>query len=113
MVQNKRWFLIALLVALLCSVAGGVGAQGASSGTLVLGQPAVSQIATAGQIFAYDYTATEPRQISLQALGDGAQPTITILQNGAVVAEQANAGGALTIPEGWLVSPGSPRRSHS
>lgn len=97
-------FLAALT---LCAAFVGASAQGDSNGTLVLGQPAVSQVAAAGQTFNYDYSLTEPRQITLQALGDSAQPTIRILQNGTVVAEEANAAGVLTISLNALLNAGS------
>lgn len=103
----RRALFSTFLVALTLCAAFGASAQGDSNGTLVLGQPAVSQVASAGQTFNYDYSLTEPRQITLQALGDSAQPSIRILQNGIVVAEEANAAGALTISLNALLNAGS------
>ncbi|MEP7290324.1 MAG: SH3 domain-containing protein [Chloroflexota bacterium] len=96
--------LLALVALVLCG-AFAVSAQ--SSGILTLGTPAVSQITTAGQTFSYDYSLSEPRQITLQALGDSAQPTITILRNGEVVAQQPNDTGALTVSLSTLLNAGS------
>lgn len=107
MPKHKRPLLIMPLVALILCVVFGASAQGETSGTLTLGMPLVSQVTQARQTFTYAYTLTEPRQISLQALGDGAQPTIIILQNGEVVAEEANAAGALTISLSALLNAGS------
>lgn len=103
----RRALFSTFLMALMLCAAFGASAQGDSNGTLVLGQPAVSQVTAAGQTFNYDYSLTEPRQITLQALGDSAQPTIKILQNGTVVAEEANAAGALTITLNALLNAGS------
>ncbi|MCC6893402.1 MAG: SH3 domain-containing protein [Anaerolineae bacterium] len=83
----------ALIVILLALVAAfsfrAVGAQGA--GELVTGQPAFGNIGAAGQKLTYSYSLTDARAVSFQVIGEVAQPTITILQNGQVIAAQPNA----------------------
>ncbi len=94
---HHRRLLIVLFVALMGCFALGASAQGESAGTLTLGTPAVSQIITAGQTFNYDYSISAPRQVVLQALAESAPPTITILQDGALVASEPNLNNALTV----------------
>ena len=100
--------LLALIIALLaCFAALSVSAQSDSAGTLVLGQPVVSQVTTAGQTVTFDYTLTAPRQVVLQALAESAPPTITILQDGALVASEANPNNAVTVSLNAFTTAGS------
>lgn len=100
--------MIRLLLGVLITAAVGcltVSAQG-SSGTLIVGQPLPNQIA-AGATLRYDYTLAQPSQVTIQALGDTAQPSITLLRSDVVVAAQPNAEGALTVTLTALLAPGS------
>ena len=90
-------FFTLLLVMLVGSAAVSVSAQGETVGTLALGQPAISQITSAGETVAYEYILGEASQVTLQALADSAPPTITILQDGVLVALESNPQNALTI----------------
>ncbi len=106
MTGSKRWLLTLLVVALVGCLAAGVSAQGESNGTLVVGQPMPGQLAQ-GQTLNYDYTLSQPSQITLQALGATVAPTITILQNGTPVAQDANTAGAFTVSMTTLLDAGS------
>ncbi len=77
-----------------------------TSGTIVMGQPAVGQIQSAGETLRYDYTVEELHQVTLQALSDTAQPTVSILRDGAVVAAETNAEGASTVTLAALLAAG-------
>ena len=94
--QNRRWLLTLIIVLVLGCLTLTVSAQGTSSGTIVLGQPLPSQL-EAGTTVSYDYQVAQLSQITLQVLGASAQPTVTILRDGAVVAAEPNAEKALTI----------------
>lgn len=106
MAGKHRWFLALLAFTLVFAIAAGAAAQGESSGILVFGQPLPGQIA-AGETLNYDYALTEPRQVTLQALGDTTQPTITILRDGEIAAQQANAEGTPTTSLSILLDAGS------
>ncbi|HEX3050823.1 MAG TPA: SH3 domain-containing protein [Aggregatilineaceae bacterium] len=54
-------------------------------------------IAASGESFSLTYRLTEARAVSLQALSEAAQPTLTILHDGTVVAQQPNAEGVLVV----------------
>ncbi len=98
-----------LLLAVIVTLVAGclmVSAQGASSGTLVLGQPLPNQI-EAGGILTYDYTVVQPSQVTIQALGDTVQPSISLLRVNTIVATQPNADGALTASLTTLLDPGT------
>ncbi|HVU15240.1 MAG TPA: SH3 domain-containing protein [Phototrophicaceae bacterium] len=102
---SKRWLLILIAAALMAALVVSVSAQ-ATTGTLTLGQPLSSQI-TAGATISYPYNAANPAEITIQALSDKAQPTLTLLSGGSVVAQQANASGSPTISLSTLVNSGS------
>ncbi len=102
---SKRWLVILIAAVLLASLAVSVNAQ-ATTGTLTLGQPLSSQI-TAGATISYPYTAANPAEITIQALSDKAQPTLTLLSGGSVVAQQTNASGSATVSLSTLVNSGS------
>lgn len=87
----KRWIIV-LLVGALLTLAGSAAAQDEPAGTLTLGQPALSQIVAAGDAVQFQYSLAQPSRITLQALSDAVQPTVVILRDGAVVAEQPNTG---------------------
>ncbi len=93
---NRRWFLALITALVLGCLTLPISAQGTTSGTIVMGQPLPSQL-DAGTTATYDYTVAQLSQITLQALGASAQPTLTILRDGAVVASQPNSEKALTI----------------
>ncbi len=89
----KRWSSL-LIMALLLLTFSVAQAQG---GELVYGQPVTGTIAAPGASFSLTYRLTEARAVSLQALSEAAQPTITLLHGGTVVAQQPNAEGALVV----------------
>ncbi len=105
MAGNRRWIFALLVASLMLAVAAAAAAQGASDGTLVFGQPLPKQI-VAGQILNYDYALAQPSAVTFQALGDTTQPTITVLRDGEIVAQETNAGGALTIGLNALLDAG-------
>src|SRR5690606_26506186 len=48
--------------------------------------------AATGETIQFQYSLAQPSRITLQALSDSVQPTVVILRDGAVVAEQPNTG---------------------
>ena len=95
--RNRRWLLTIITVLALAGLALSASAQATpTGGKITLGQPLPSQL-EAGATVSYDYDVAQLSQITLQALGATAQPTITILRDGTVVASQPNAEKALTI----------------
>jgi len=95
--MNRRWLLTVIAVLLLGCLTLTVSAQGTTSGKIVLGQPLPSQLEAGGTV-SYDYDVAQLSQITLQALGASAQPTITITRSdGTVVASQPNAEKVLTV----------------
>ncbi len=99
--------LLGLVLAILTLGVTVVNAQDGSSGTIVMGQPAIGQIQTAGSTLRYDYTVGDLRQVTLQALSDTAQPTVSIVRDGEVVAAEANAQGVSTVTLDALLTAGS------
>lgn len=101
---GKRWHMLTFIVAaLLMCLAGAVSAQ---DGTLVLGQPSIAELA-AGQTRSFSYTLAEARGVSLQALGETAQPTITIMSDGEVAASQGNTDSSLIVSLSAFLNAGS------
>jgi uncharacterized protein YraI len=96
MLRGKRSFVSLLLVVLLFSLSSAASAQEGAAGTLVSGQPSIANL-QAGQTQSFSYTLAEARAVTLQALGETAQPTISILANGEVIASAGN-------PEGDLIT---------
>jgi hypothetical protein len=93
---RKLILFISLLV--LCLLAPfGASAQADLDGTLILSQPLISTLSIPGESRSYAYTLFEPRIITLQLIGDTAQPTVSILRDGAAVAEARNTQGALLV----------------
>lgn len=95
MPQKMRWPVL-LITLLLSLIAGTVAAQ-SDPAALTAGQPAFGTIAQPGDTLTYSYTLAEPRAVTLQAIGETAQPILTILEQGAVIATQPNAEGQLVI----------------
>ena len=86
----KRWLLAFLLGLLLPGIVI-THAQDALNGALVAGQPAISQIAIAGEKARFAYSLNQISQVTIQALSDAIHPTITVLRDGRVVAQQSNS----------------------
>jgi len=86
---KRLW--IGLTLMLMLSLALTVSAQDVD-GTLTAGAPASVEIAQAGQSFRFAYTLSEPRVVSLQALGIDIAPVLAILRDGQTVAADLNAG---------------------
>ncbi len=102
--MGKRCLLVLGLAILILGVTV-VSAQD-TSGTIIMGQPAIGQIQSAGATLSYDYTLADLRQVSLQALSDTAQPTVSISRDGTVVAAAANAVGESTVTLAALLAAG-------
>ncbi|MBW4439048.1 MAG: hypothetical protein KME04_18060 [Pleurocapsa minor GSE-CHR-MK-17-07R] len=82
-------------------------AQADLDGTLILNQPLISTLSIPGESRSYAYSLVEPRIVTLQLIGDTAQPSIAILRDGAVVAESANTQGALVVNLSAFLTGGS------
>ncbi|MEO8397063.1 MAG: hypothetical protein ABI700_28980, partial [Chloroflexota bacterium] len=102
---NRRWLLILIAIVVLASLTFTVSAQDTISGEIALGQPLPSQL-DAGATVSYAYVVNQLSQVTLQALGATAKPTLTILLDGTVVASQPNAENALTINLTTMLDPG-------
>jgi hypothetical protein len=90
--MNKHWLSRIVLLCMILLSVGLVGAQDIPAGALMLGQPAIGQIPAAGNTISYSYMLTSISQVGLQALSDSASPTITVLRDGQVIAQESNAG---------------------
>lgn len=88
-IASAKYLLKVLVALLLLALPLTTHAQGEITGALVAGQPAAVQV-TAGQTINLSYSAPDARVLSLQALSDSAQPTLTILQEGVIIAEDQN-----------------------
>jgi uncharacterized protein YraI len=105
--NGRKHPLVALVaVVLMLCFAVSVGAQAVTLGALTVGQPVIAQINAEAPVARYDYAAEEAQSVSLQAFGETAQPTITLLRDGQVVASEANASGALIVTLDALLSAG-------
>ncbi|MEO8394670.1 MAG: SH3 domain-containing protein [Chloroflexota bacterium] len=102
---NMRWLLILIAIVVLASLTFTVSAQDTISGEIALGQPLPSQL-DAGATVSYGYVVNQLSQVTLQALGASAKPTITVLLDGTVVASQPNAENALTVNLTATLDPG-------
>jgi uncharacterized protein YraI len=96
--------LLALVLALCLTVT--VNAQ-ASLGSLTVGQPVIAQISAEAPVAQFDYAAEEAQIIAVQVFGETLQPTITVLRDGAVIAQNANAAGELIVTLEAVLSPGN------
>lgn len=90
--MKKHWLSWITVLCVLALSVGLVGAQDIPAGALMLGQPAIGQIPAAGNTISYSYMLTNISQVGVQALSDSAAPTITVLRDGVVVAQESNAG---------------------
>lgn len=104
--KNYASLLLLMIVGLFAALSfTGVYAQG-SAGELVTGQPAFGNIGTAGGKLTYSYSLTDARAVTFQVIGEVAQPTISILQNGQSVAAQPNAEATNIVSLTALLNPG-------
>lgn len=99
-------FTLLLAVSFLLTTASVLAYQG-SGGELITGQPSFGNITAAGGKLTYSYNLNDARAVTLQAIGEVAQPTITILQNGQPVAAQQNAEGSNIVSLTALLNPGT------
>jgi len=76
-------------------------------GELTTGQPAFGNITTAGGTLTYTYSLSDSRAVTLQVIGEVAQPTITILKNGQPVANQPNTEGSKIVSLTALLDAGT------
>ena len=107
MVSRKHPFVALVAVVLMLCFAVSVSAQDVTLGSLTVGQPVIGQISAEAPVARYDYAAEEAQSVTLQAFGETAQPTVSILRDGQVVASKANANGELIVTLEALLSPGS------
>lgn len=103
--RNARF--VALCLALFLCFATAAAAQDASNGTLQIGQPAISYVASPELTVNYNYELASPLAVTLQAIGDTARPRISIYQDGALVASQPNAEGAFIVNLTTFLNAGS------
>ena len=80
--------MILLCISSLLLIVGAVTVQAwqGNGGELVTGQPAFGNISTAGATLTYTYSLSDSRAVTLQVIGEVAQPTITVLKAGQAVA---------------------------
>jgi len=76
-------------------------------GELVTGQPSFGNITAVGSTLTYSYSLSDSRAVTLQVIGEVAQPTIRILKDGKAVATQANSGGSKIVSLTALLDAGS------
>lgn len=103
----RKFIMLFLLLILSVAAPFAAVAQADLDGTLILNQPLISTLSIPGESRSYAYTLVEPRIVTLQLIGDTAQPTIAILRDGAVVAEAANTQGALVVNLSAFLTGGS------
>lgn len=104
--QRIPLLVVTILALFALLPAAAVHAQG-DAGELVSGQPAFGTINAAATTLNYRYTLTDARAVTLQVIGEVAQPAITILQNGQQVAAQPNAEGSTIVSLTALLDAGS------
>ncbi len=95
MTRAIRRFGLLILGALVLAVVLPVSAQ--SEGTLVVGQPTVGNLADPAAVITFDYPLAQDSAVVIEAFGEAAAPTVTILRDGTVVATEPNAAGSLTV----------------
>src|SRR4051812_11937619 len=93
-----RQGITTLMLLCLCSlllIMGVVTVQAwqTDGGELVTGQASFGTIDSANSKLTYTYTVSDSQAVTVQVIGEVAQPTITILKAGQPVATQANAEG--------------------
>lgn len=93
MFQRRLLIMIGLLALLMI----GGGALSAQDGTLTAGQPAAVTIAAPGAVQQLAYTLPDARAVSIQALSQDAQPTLTILRDGQIMGRSANIEGGQVV----------------
>jgi hypothetical protein len=101
--------IMILFISSLLLIVGAVTVHAWQSdgGELTVGQPAFGNIATAGTTLTYTYNLSDSRAVTLQIIGEVAQPTITILKDGKPVANQPNAEGSKIVSLTALLDAGS------
>ncbi len=106
--HSMKFVTIILLIGLTALLAfSAVSAFQGNAGELISGQPSFGNIPTAGGRINYTYNLGATRTVTLQVIGEVAQPTITILQNGQPVATQPNAAGSNIVSLTALLNAGS------
>lgn len=101
--------MILLILFSLLLIVGAVTVQAfqGNGGELVTGQPAFGNITTAGSTLTYSYSLSDSRAVTLQVIGEVAQPTITVLKAGQPVANQPNAEGSKIVSLTVLLDAGT------
>ncbi len=101
--------LILLLISSLVLIVGAVTVHAwqGNGGELVTGQPAFGNITTANSTLTYTYSLSDSRAVTLQVIGEVAQPTITVLKAGQPVANQPNTEGSKIVSLTVLLDAGT------
>lgn len=107
MVAARRSLITLLSVVALLCLAVTVSAQDGTAGALTVGQPVIAQLSAEAPTARFSYIAEEPQQATLQAFGETAQPKISVLRNGEIIASEANATGAVIVNLPVLLSGGA------
>ncbi|MDZ4763064.1 MAG: SH3 domain-containing protein [Chloroflexota bacterium] len=102
----KRSLALLLITLLFLITPFAVRAQ-APDGELALNLPPIIVEIAAGETRTYTYTLTDARIVQLQAFGQSAQPTITLLSADDIIAAQTNVDGAFTVALSAIVSAGT------
>lgn len=104
--MNGRNAVLKVIIVVLIGMLAIASQAQASNGTLALGQPVIVEVA-AGSTAVYDYTLAEARVVTLQALGQGALPTLAIQQGDRVIAAEANSSGSAVVSLTHVLDAGS------
>ncbi len=78
-----------------------------TEGSLIVGQPSVGTLTEAAAVVTYDYALGQDSVVVIEAFGEETAPALSVLQDGAVVAAQPNAEGALTVSLSAALSAGA------
>lgn len=103
MLNHLRLSIAFLLVTLFCTI---LVAQ-ENLGTLVVGQAVINDVTTETPVLRYNFVVDQPSSVTIQAFGQAAQPTLSIMNEGAVVASEPNVGGVFSITLTSLLNAGT------
>ncbi len=100
--------MILLILFSLLLIVGAVTVHAWQDGSeLITGQPAFGNITSAGSTLTYTYSLSDSRAVTLQVIGEVAQPTITVLKSGQPVANQPNVEGSKIVSLTVLLDAGT------
>ncbi len=78
-----------------------------TEGRLIVGQPSLGTLTDAAAVVTYDYALGQDSVVVIEAFGEEAAPALSVLLNGALVAAQPNAEGAITVSLSAALSAGA------